>query len=229
MYIHGSVVAALMGGVLTLDRTAVLQVMVSRPIVASVVIGYLLGDPVSGLVTGVLLELLWLGDLPVGAHVTTNETALAVVATSVALLAGPHVGGVRPGLIVFVILLLLPLGWVFKKVDEAIRRFNSTLADEAIASFEDRGEMAINRAILKGVMAFFVPNVLLIWFSIFAGFILVSALYPYTGRFEGLWDGIFYILPLVGIGSVVSSLRVERWLPVYILGYALFSILLLMR
>lgn len=227
MYILDSVFVAFMGGVLTLDRTAVFQVMLSRPIVASTVIGYLLGDPLQGLVTGFLLELLWLGELPVGARITTNETALTIVMTSVSLLSGPYVGGVRLGLIVFVILLFLPLGWVFKKVDRAIREFNSYLSQRAITSFEEKGEGAIDMAILKGIMAFFIPNAILIWLFVFVGVFLVRALYPYLGEMEYLLEGIFYILPVVGIGSVISSLKVKGYLLVYAAGYILFSFLLL--
>ncbi|MBI5810756.1 MAG: hypothetical protein HZB21_06180, partial [Deltaproteobacteria bacterium] len=43
--ISGAAAASLAGAVLSLDRTAAFQLMVSRPIVAAPVIGYLLGGP----------------------------------------------------------------------------------------------------------------------------------------------------------------------------------------
>ncbi len=219
-------VTALIGGVLNLDRTALLQIMVSRPLVASGIIGALIGDLHHGLVIGVLLELLWLGELPVGAHVTTNETALTAVITAVALLSAPSPGGVDRGLIAFVILLFLPLGLVFRRVDEAVRRFNNRVSREVAESAGREGERAIRRGLIKGVMAFLLPNLLLIWLSILAGVYVVRSLYPVL---EGSvpFEGIFFIIPLVGIGSVLSSLKVKGYPLIFGLGVILFSILFL--
>ncbi len=52
---------SLLGGVLAVDGTSVGQFMVSRPLVAGVLAGWLLGDPMSGLWVGGILELLLQG------------------------------------------------------------------------------------------------------------------------------------------------------------------------
>jgi hypothetical protein len=56
----------LLGGWAALDGTAAGQFMISRPLVTGVLAGMLLGDPLTGLLTGAILELLHLGALPVG-------------------------------------------------------------------------------------------------------------------------------------------------------------------
>ena len=48
---------ALLGGVLALDGTSVGQFMLSRPVVAGALTGWMLGDPALGLLIGTLLEL----------------------------------------------------------------------------------------------------------------------------------------------------------------------------
>jgi mannose/fructose/N-acetylgalactosamine-specific phosphotransferase system component IIC len=55
------------GTVVGLDLVSVPQIMISRPLVAATVTGGLLGDPVSGLTVGMVLELFALEVLPVGA------------------------------------------------------------------------------------------------------------------------------------------------------------------
>ena len=50
---------ALLGGVLALDGTSVGQFMLSRPVVAGALTGWMLGDPALGLLIGTLLELCW--------------------------------------------------------------------------------------------------------------------------------------------------------------------------
>jgi mannose/fructose/N-acetylgalactosamine-specific phosphotransferase system component IIC len=58
---------ALLGGVLGLDVVSFPQAMVSRPIVAATLSGAFVGAPVSGLLIGVVLELIALDTLPLGA------------------------------------------------------------------------------------------------------------------------------------------------------------------
>ncbi len=57
---------ALLGGVLALDETAVAQTWLSQPLPAGLLAGMLTGDPVTGLVLGATVQLLVLGDLPIG-------------------------------------------------------------------------------------------------------------------------------------------------------------------
>lgn len=68
-----------------LDRTAVLQLMLSRPIVAGPLTGLVLGSPLTGLQVGMLVELLWLGRLPVGASIPPDDTQIAVGGTFLAV------------------------------------------------------------------------------------------------------------------------------------------------
>jgi len=61
-----SFTAAVLGAVLSIDRTAAIQAMVSRPIVTAPVVGWALGNTGAGLVAGAVIELLLIGDLPWG-------------------------------------------------------------------------------------------------------------------------------------------------------------------
>jgi len=81
---------ALLGGVTGIDTVSCVQSMISRPIVAGPLAGALLGDPVSGMYAGVLLELVSLNQLPIGAN-RGWDTGPATVAASavVALQASP--------------------------------------------------------------------------------------------------------------------------------------------
>jgi mannose/fructose/N-acetylgalactosamine-specific phosphotransferase system component IIC len=56
----------LVGGLLALDGTSLGQFMVSRPIVAGVLAGWILGDPMLGLLVGGTLELYFIPVFPVG-------------------------------------------------------------------------------------------------------------------------------------------------------------------
>ncbi len=82
---------ALLGGLTGLDSVSFPQAMVSRPIVAGPLAGLILGDPVSGMWAGALLELLSLRQLPVGANRVwdTGPAAVAAASAAVAWAGGP--------------------------------------------------------------------------------------------------------------------------------------------
>ncbi|GAB4266559.1 MAG: hypothetical protein Kow0092_19550 [Deferrisomatales bacterium] len=120
---------ALLGGVLALDRTAFLQAMISRPLVGSTAAGHLLGDPAMGLTCGLLLELLWLLDLPVGASVPADE-ALAGVLAPVFALASPA-GWAPEARAAAGVLAAVPFGLLGRRVDVAVRRWNDALVQTA--------------------------------------------------------------------------------------------------
>lgn len=97
---------ALLGGVLALDGVAAVQSMVSRPLVAGWLAGWILGDPVTGIEIGVLLELQLLvavpsggGLVPEGGTATLVAVAAATELSGTASGAGALAWGVALGLI----------------------------------------------------------------------------------------------------------------------------------
>lgn len=223
-----SMLISLLGGILILDRTPALQIMVSRPLVASTLLGFLLGDVSGGLTIGFLLELLWLGQPPVGASLTPNETAIAVVVTAVTLMAGEFIGDVSRDLMVFVILLFLPVGWIFQKIDEGIRHINSKISRDASFAIRERGGdgMVLNKAVLKGLTVFFIPNFLLLWFFIASGSLVVASLFPLLSQdVRGFLGNILYLFPVVGIASVMTSFKtLKRPFVWFAMAYSLMVI-----
>lgn len=79
-------IVGLYGGLLALERRAVLQAMFSRPLVASTGMGLLLGEPTTGLWIGVLLELFHLGGASLGAALPEHETLSATSTSAAAVL-----------------------------------------------------------------------------------------------------------------------------------------------
>lgn len=97
---------ALLGGVVGLDATSFAQVMISRPVVAGALTGWILGDPVTGVMLGALHEFFQLAVLPIGAS-RYPEAGTATVAATAALLSVSEPAG-SAGLL---LALVLALGW----------------------------------------------------------------------------------------------------------------------
>lgn len=125
-YMISAVVAVAVG----LDRMAACQFMVSRPIVAAPVTGWLLGDALAGLHIGAMLELVWLARLPVGATIPPDDTQAAVGSTTLAVLLGPAMGMAGLGFEVLCLLTVLPLSKIGQLFDRMARNRNGLLLAE---------------------------------------------------------------------------------------------------
>jgi mannose/fructose/N-acetylgalactosamine-specific phosphotransferase system component IIC len=115
---------SLLGGLLALDGTSVGQFMFSRPLVAGGLVGWLLGDPASGVAVGAVLELYLLVSFPTGGSRFPEGATATVVA--VAASAVTDATGALP--------LAVAVGLVWGQLAGAsvtyMRRLNSRLAPE---------------------------------------------------------------------------------------------------
>ncbi|MCG6955289.1 MAG: PTS sugar transporter subunit IIC [Gemmatimonadetes bacterium] len=75
---------SLVGGLLALDATSVGQFMISRPLVAGLLAGWVSGDPPLGLLIGALLELYLLVSFPTGGARFPEGATATVVAVATA-------------------------------------------------------------------------------------------------------------------------------------------------
>ncbi len=89
----------LLGGLLALDGTSVGQFMVSRPLVAGTITGWMVGDPVLGLLIGGIFEVYFISVFPVGGaeFPEGGPPTLVAVATGASL---PGPGGIALGALV---------------------------------------------------------------------------------------------------------------------------------
>ena len=164
------VLLSLLGGVLAADGTSVGQFMVSRPLVAGVLAGWLLGDPMSGLWVGGILELLLLSDLPVGGA-RFPEGGPATVAAVAASTAAPWPGGLALG-----VLCGLLMGQVGGRTLGLLRHLNGHLApDPTKGMVTDRRVVASH---LAGIAMDLFRGVLLTAAGVLAG----GAFVAWAGR-----------------------------------------------
>lgn len=95
-------VLVLLGAWAGIDSTSAGQFMVSRPVVAASLAGWIAGDPTAGALIGLILEAINLTVLPVGAARYPEIGPAAVISGSVYAL-GPKDGGALVACIVFAI------------------------------------------------------------------------------------------------------------------------------
>jgi len=204
-----ALLASIIGGFISLDRTAAFQVMISRPIITGPLIGFVCGSLVIGAVIGVLLELLWIGDLPVGAYIPPHETAAAVIAAAVA--SGSK--GILPEreLIGLCILLVIPFAVICQKGDELIRKISSRYYYKALTEIENGTLSGIGKFNLMAVLTILAVNITFFFFFISAGALGIrQIIYVLPEGIKFAFAGAAAIIPLIGIAAVLNTTRYNR-------------------
>lgn len=210
---------------LGLDRTAVLQCMVSRPLVAAPLTGWLLGVPLAGLEIGILLELLWLGRLPVGVVIPPDDTQVAIGATALAMTLERLLGLHGMPAVILCVLVAIPLGKIGQYTDNRAREANNRLAELAVAAATAADARRIERLHLRGLGHFALAALLTCTGIVMFGSLLLLPLAPLligTVRETGL--SLQYSFTMIGAAALLGTLNVSRGL---ILFSAAFVVTLL--
>ncbi len=206
---------AFAGGIIGLDRTAAGQFMVSQPIVAAPLTGLLLGDAVTGLVIGVILELIWLVDMPVGTFVPADSTVASIFASAVAILGSP--GGPRMSVLGFSILLTAALAPITIKADQMMRQYNARLGIREEASRGMLTGSRLARVHLSGLGVFFLKFFVLFLVSVPAGIIAVRMFLSMPDVYHRAMELYVKLLPLLGTAIVARKLSMKT-LDLFLLG-----------
>src|ERR1019366_3613235 len=99
------------------------QFMLSRPIAIGPLVGWLCGYPEIGLEMGALIERIWIGDLPVGAHLPMDLSILA--GTSVAFACELSGGKYPPeAVMTYALGVVIPLAALGTEVEVILRKFH---------------------------------------------------------------------------------------------------------
>lgn len=217
------VLIALAGGVIGLDRTAFGQFMVSQPIVAAPMTGWLLGDIEAGMMIGAVLELIWVLDIPVGTFVPADATVGAVSATAVAAIGSP--GKAPLDLVGFGILLTTAVVPITMIVDGFIRKRNSKLADAALAGPGEDADCKLAQAHFSGLGVFFLKSFALYLLLIPAGLTAVVLFGHLPDQVHTAMGLFVKSLPLLGAALVLRKLSIAAVDPSFVLGFAASAIL----
>lgn len=225
--LYDTVVVSVAGGALSLDRTAAFQTMVSRPIVAAPVIGYLLGYPLIGLLCGAALELLFIGDLPVGTYIPVHETGMAVLVTAITVetykLSWLNLYEVRGGGVMGAAFLLpaavavgIPVSRLYQSADRLTRGFNAKFLHEAQQALSQGGDVNLTAENLKGAACFFVTMSVALFITVLPFLLVVSFAAPHLRYMPRPFFPAFAALTAVGAASAYHAVETEKSLVIFL-------------
>ena len=221
--LYGAVVALICG----LDRTAVSQIMISRPLVAAPFAAWLLGDPLVGLQVGMMVELLWLARLPVGAAVPPDDTQVAIAATVLAVTLGHALNASGVELLLLCLLVAIPLGKFGQFFDRFARQYNVRLSSSAERALDDGNLFAAEFQHLRGLVSFSLAAIGTYVVIVAGGLLLVPILWSlvqYPLEHSASW--LQLALPLVGIAVILGTINVSRALTLFCAAFGMAFLLL---
>ena len=219
------------GALLSLDRTAWGQLMISRPVVLAPIIGLLCGNGTVGLFVGVLIELLWISDLPVGAAIPSDDTLFAAVASGVitTIVTSRDISDpVSIGSLTFLVFTtMIPLASQGKKIDIMVRKYNERILTEVETRLLVGNPAQAVSLHLKGLIHFLVCNFVAILVSSAILLLAMPHLHSLIPEsIQRIMNGLLIIFPLVGIATLLSGIHKKNILALFILLALGFSFLL---
>jgi len=225
-YLLAGFVAILTG----LDRVALVQIMISRPLVAAPLTGLVLGNPLVGLEVGMLLELLWLGRLPVGAAIPPDDTQVAVGATILAISVGQSLDLSGMPMVLLAVLIAIPLGKFGQVFDRLARHANDRLAVSAQTALTAGSTRGLERYHLFGLASFALANLATALVIVLIGSFVLYSLAPLLiGAVREAGLSLQYSLILVGAASLLGTINVNRSLSLFCAAFTGTMLVLWLR
>ena len=223
MLIETAVTAGL-GALICLDRVAV-QLMISRPVVAGPLIGMVLGDAFTGLITGALLELLWIDRIPLGPYVPPHDTFVAILATAGSIVAAPPEASPPRELIALAILLFAPAAWLGQKMEMFLRQWNERWVNRALEDAAEGDPVKLSRRHLSALAGYCAASLLCLGAAMLCGVPLLRVIYPALPlSILEVLAFAYLLLPLIGIGVALSTVKMRGVVPVFCSVFLLLAL-----
>lgn len=210
----------LLAGVLSmatgLDRVALLQFMISRPLVAGPLAGWAMGMPLIGLHVGILLELLWLGRLPVGAAIPPDDTQVAIGATVMAVTLERLLGIHGMPVVILCVLMAIPLGKFGQWFDRLARNANDRLSQRAAVLADDGDLGGLERLHLGGLLHFALASLGTCLLIVVPGTTILYYVSPWlidAVRDAGL--SLQYSFTLIGAAVLLGTININRGISLF--------------
>jgi PTS system mannose-specific IIC component len=220
--VYEALLASVLGGLFWLDRFQIFQLMLSRPIVAAPVIGWALGDPISGFASGLLYEVLWLERPPIGGYIPPDSALASVATAAVSTFARAESSAPLTAVVFLTFLCMFPVSFVGPRLDYFVRTGLGRLARSAEQAFLDGSAIPVSKYLVAGLALGFLGSFLVLFPVILMGDFLVSSLLERcSASVVRSFQFSYYAVPLVGVAQLMEGLQEKRFVVFFAAGFFL--------
>ncbi|MHC5268537.1 PTS mannose/fructose/sorbose/N-acetylgalactosamine transporter subunit IIC [Enterococcus sp. LJL98] len=212
-----SLLVAIWAGLCALDQFGP-HLGFRKPLLAGVVVGFILGDPLQGLIIAGTLELMWLGTNNVGAYQPPDVISGAVVGVAIGILSG---GGEAAGVAV-----AIPVALLVQQLSMVVMTANVTLVHRADKLITNGTFGRINKLQYIGGLAFFLSRAIPVFIAVFLGapaiekFLSIIPAFVLTGLTISS-----KIIPAVGLAMLLSMMMKKNMWIFLLMGFLLATFL----
>ncbi len=201
-------------GIVSVDTASAWQVMISQPVVSCPIIGLIFGDLEIGLLMGILLELPWLINIPLGGVHGSEGNLGAIVATTLSIYLKSLEVNTDNIIVIITIMYSLVISRLGAYLVEYVRRANLTLihlADRAAGQGDVNRITWLNSA---GATYSFLMGFFLVGIGFSVGVVVLKPLAAFIHpEFNVAFGLAKYGLLGLGVGTVATLFinRETRW------------------
>ncbi|MGV3028830.1 PTS mannose/fructose/sorbose/N-acetylgalactosamine transporter subunit IIC [Streptococcus hyovaginalis] len=185
-----------------------------KPLLAGVVVGFILGDPVQGLIISGTLELMWLGTNNVGAYQPPDVISGGIVGVAIGIMSG---GGEAAGVAV-----AIPVALLVQQLSMIIMTTNVGLVHAADKTVESGKFGAVDKLQYLGGLFFFLSRAVPVFIAVFFGAPAVEAVLNIIPEF--ILTGLTIaskLIPAVGLAMLLAMMLKKNMWIFLLLGFAL--------
>ena len=218
---------ALLGGLLGLDVVSFPQAMISRPIVAATLAGAFIGQPASGLLIGVVLELIALDTLPFGASRYPEWGSAGVVGGALFAAQPAGMPGALPASLLAALLTASVSGWSMV----VLRRIIAARLEATRNSIEAGSREALLALHLSGMTMDLLRAALVTTLGMIVFSPLVNAIVAIWGSESAPSRAVVVVIAAIVAGGALWKVfhSVRRVLLFFFAGLAVSTLLLVVR
>ncbi len=199
------IIIAIAGGFVAVDTTVFGQFMISQPLFSASVLGFVLGDPRSGVEIGIIMQLIWLKQIPAGGAMFFNGNLGTITATAALMLSRNAFEHSYPTLLFNTAIFGLAASFVFGYFTSMKRRFNNVLNFKACSELSKGRIRGFERYHSAGVAVTMVTGMIVTVLIAKAGeFFLLNLPAEYINSFEDFFKYGIYSLYGIGIGILLT-------------------------
>lgn len=197
----------LLGGALAVDNRASVRLMISQPICAGLLAGLVVGNPHDGFVAGALLQMLFLGMIPVRG-IAAPDLALGGVVAGALYARAPGSMNADAGAKGLILLISLACALVVGVAGRALYRLwerRSYAFTGAALALAERGRFALASALhFSTALVHFAIGCVVTGIAFVAGASVISVLVPaVAGKWCEPLASLPVLAPFIGAGALV--------------------------
>lgn len=189
-----------------------------KPLLAGVMVGIILGEPLQGLIIAGTLELMWLGTNNVGAYQPPDVISGAVVGVAIGIISG---GGEAAGVAV-----AIPVALLVQQLSMLIMTGNVTLVHSADKIIQSGDFKKIDKLQYLGGLFFFLSRAIPVFIAVFLGAPAIESILDFIPEF--VMTGLTIsskIIPAVGLAMLLSMMMKKNMWIFLTLGFGLATFL----